>query len=283
MATKTIKDFETKHGGTRIAQLETALKQTAGRRKKIVLESQRPDNTLAFGIIGDTHLGSLYEAKDALQAMYGIFKSEGIKDVLHGGDLIDGIRVYRGQEYEIHSHGWAAQRDHFVKVAPRVPGITTHFITGNHDGSMKTAAGVDVGGELADRRPDWHFCGEDYADIEFVTGNGRKFRVSMIHPGGGSSYAISYRAQKIAEQMEGGTKPNLLCIAHFHKADFLPAYRNIAILQCGTFQRQTPFMVRGGLSAHVGGWIVRVTVHPKESMANTIRAEFTAFYRQSEK
>jgi hypothetical protein len=34
-------------------------------------------NTLAFGVIGDTHLGSLYEAKDELAAMYEQFKRVG--------------------------------------------------------------------------------------------------------------------------------------------------------------------------------------------------------------
>lgn len=266
-----------------IIALETALKQASARRKKIVLESSIPGNTLLFGVVGDPHCGSTYEAVPEMQAMYERFASEGVKDVLCAGDLVDGINMYRTQPYEIHAHGWAAQRDHFVKIAPRVEGITTHFITGNHDASMKAAAGVDVGGEIAERRRDWHFCGEDAATVEFITGNGRRFRVSLIHPGGGSAYAISYRAQKIVEQLEGGTKPNMMCIGHFHKADFLPSYRNVAVLQTGTFQWQTPFMVRQGLSAMVGGWTVRVTMHPRESMANSIRAEFTAFYRQTDK
>ena len=84
--------------------------------------------------------------------------------------------------------------------------------------------------------------------------------MQLIHPGGGSSYALSYRPQKIVESLEGGTKPDMLAIGHYHKADYIPSYRNVATLQVGTFQRQTPFMSRQGLAAHVGGWIVDVTV-----------------------
>jgi predicted phosphodiesterase len=277
---KTLKDFEDKHGGTRIAALEGALEATAQKRTPITLEVPGKDNTIWFGVIGDTHYGSLYECKDELAAMYRAFKAAGVKNVLHAGDLIDGHRVYRGQEFELHRHGWAEQRDHFVKHAPKESGITTYFITGNHDASMKKAAGMDVGAELADRRKDWHFCGEDYAAIDFVTGNGRKFKVAMIHPSGGSAYALSYRPQKIAEQIEGGSKPNLLAVGHYHKAEFMPSYRNIAVLQVGCFQRQTPFMVTKGLAAHVGGWIVRVTVQSKNALSNSIQAEFVAFYRQ---
>jgi hypothetical protein len=275
---KSIGDFEVKYGGSRIAELEAALKQQAQARHPINLEIASADNTLVFGVIGDTHLGSRFEALDPLQALYGAFNAAGVKDVLHVGDVIDGHKVYHGQEFELHAHGWAAQRDWFVKHAPKIDGITTHFVTGNHDASMKKAAGVDVGPELADRRPDWNFLGEDYATVLFTTGNGRKFRVGLMHPSGGAAYSLSYRPQKIAEQIEGGGKPNLLCIGHYHKAEFMPSYRNIAVVQVGCCQWQTPFMVTKGLAAHVGGWIIRVTVQDDRRLSNSINAEFTAFY-----
>jgi hypothetical protein len=46
-------------------------------------------------------------------------------------------------------------------------------------------------------------------------------------------------------------------------------------LQSGTFQKQTPFMARQGLAAHVGGWIVEVSVAEN---IKTYKAEFIAFY-----
>ena len=67
----------------------------------------------------------------------------------------------------------------------------------------------------------------------------------------------------------------MLAIAHYHKADFMPAYRNVAAIQTGTFQNQTPFMARQGLAAHIGGWIVSVRVGKGY---NAVSAEFIAFY-----
>jgi hypothetical protein len=157
-----------------------------------------------------------------------------------------------------------------IQLAP----LPTHFITGNHDASFKQAAGVHVGRVIEAARPGWKFLGEEQARVEWQTPAG-KFSLMLIHPGGGSSYALSYRPQKIIESLEGGSKPDMLAIGHYHKAEFMPAYRNIAVLQGGTFQKQTPFMARGGLAAHVGGWIVSVTVGKTH---NTISAQFVAFY-----
>lgn len=275
---KTLADFEEKHGGSRIRELEKALTDQAASRHRIAMEIPCDKNSLAFGVIGDTHYGSLYEAKDECQAMYERFAAEGITTVLHAGDVLDGHQVYRGQEFELHSHGWAKQRDWFARHAPRVKGITTYFIVGNHDTSLKKAAGIDVASELADRRDDWKPLGEDYATIEFKTPNKRSLRVALVHPSGGSAYALSYRPQKIVEQIEGGTKPHLLCIGHYHKAEMIPSYRNVTTIQVGCFQFQTPFMVTKGLAAHVGGWIIRVTLQPDKIPARSIQAEFQAFF-----
>jgi hypothetical protein len=275
---RTLKDFEVEHGSGRIAQLEGALKAQAQARRRIALELPCDGNSLQFGVIGDTHFGSLYEAKDQLDAFYRRCADEGIKDVLHAGDVIDGHQMYRGQEFEIHAHGWAQQRDWFAKTAPRVKGITTHFISGNHDASLKKAAGIDVGAELSHVRPDWRCLGEDSADIVFRTKCGRPYRVALLHPAGGSAYSLSYRPQKITEAIDGGQKPNMLLIGHYHKAEWMPSYRNVSVLQSGTFQFQTPFMVAKGLAAHVGGWIVRVAVQEDKKLSSSVRAEFVAFY-----
>jgi len=272
---QTLSEFETKHGGGRIKELQATVDALARKRRPVALNVPTQGNSIRFGLIGDRHNGSLYEAKDQLTAFYGRCQAEGVTTVLDAGDILDGHRLYAGQEFELHALGWAKQRDWFAQVAPRVDGITTYFITGNHDASLKKIAGIDVGRELEHVRPDYHFVGEDVGTVALQTADGRKYTVMLLHPDGGSSYAISYRPQKIVEQLEGGRKPDMVAVGNFHKADFLPAYRNVAVVQVGCFQWQTPFMVRKGLAAHVGGWIVRVT--PGE-FNNAVAAEFISFY-----
>jgi hypothetical protein len=82
-------------------------------------------------------------------------------------------------------------------------------------------------------------------------------------------------SQKIVEGLAGGYKPHLLVVGHYHKAELLPRIRNVAALQAGTFQMQTPFMARKGAEAHVGGWIVEFELG---ELCNRVKTEFVSFF-----
>ena len=241
---------------------------------KVPIRSEK--NVLRFGLTGDIHIGSLYQRIDALRLFYEQLAAEDIDTVLNTGDVTDGWKVYRGQEFELHPNGrsWPDQRDMFAESVPRIDGMKTIFITGNHDSSFKNLVGMIVGDELQRIRSDWKFIGQDVGDVDLES-NGGRFRVRLFHPGGGTAYALSYRIQKIIESLAGGEKPDLLAIGHYHKAEFIPAYRNIAAIQTGAFQSQTPFMVRMASQAHVGGWIVEATLGG--SLTSRIKAEFISF------
>ncbi len=274
---KTLDQFEQQFGGSRIRELQKQIRSIAEQRRTINIEIPSEENTIRFAAIGDTHYGSLYEAKDEMQAFYEMLKRRGVDIVFHTGDVVDGHAIYKGQEFELHKLGWAKQAEWFAKVAPQMDGITTYFITGNHDESFKKIAGVDIGAAIEQIRPDWQFLGESVGRITLQSGVGTEVDIMLLHPDGGTSYALSYRPQKIVEQIEGGTKPDILLIGHFHKAEWMPAYRNVCAIQTGTFQWQTPFMVRKGSAAHVGGWIIEVTPGVDQ---NIFRAEFCPFYNR---
>lgn len=263
---------------TEAAGLKRALDHVFDRRKVVEVEMPSDNNVLKFGVIGDTHFGSICEQLGFLDAYYRTCEASGVSQVFHTGDVLDGWKVYKGQEFEQHARGWAEQKAWFIEHAPRITGITTSFITGNHDGSLKKLVGLDVGPELSHVRPDWRFLGEDICKVDLKTKSGRRWRLMLVHPSGGTAYAVSYRLQKLIESLEGGDKPNLVCVGHFHKAEQLPNYRNVCGLQSGTFQSQTPFMATKGLSANMGGWIVEVQVGSEKTQSNRIRAEFIAYY-----
>lgn len=150
------------------------------------------ENTLIVGVVSDTHLGSSCERLDALKKFYGYCRELKIKTVLHAGDVTCGDHVYPGQEYEVIKHGYDEQRDHVIKNYPYIKGITTYFITGNHDASFKKRAGATIGDDIALARKDMKFLGEDYADIVLTTDGGFKYKVALVHPDGGTAYSLCF-------------------------------------------------------------------------------------------
>lgn len=82
-------------------------------------------------------------------------------------------------------------------------------------------------------------------------------KIRLTHPSGGTAYALSYRGQKMAEQIQSGKKPDILVIGHFHRMVYF-FYRNIHILEPGTFQSQTEYQMRKAINPAIGGWICEI-------------------------
>lgn len=263
----------------KLRALQESIEQVAKRQRKYVLPVS--GDTLRLAVISDTHIGSLYHRADALAAFYREAERQKVDAVVCAGDVLAGWKVYRGQEFELRDRGLDEQLQRLAMEWPQV-GLRTLFITGNHEASIKNAVGVSVGNAISGMRKDLEFLGEDQATVELKTQGGATVRVMLIHPGGGTAYALSYKVQKLVESLAGGKKPHLLCVGHYHKAEFIPAYRNVAIVQAGTFESQTPFMARQGISAHVGGWIVEMHPGTDKGLCGRIRAEFIPFYEPGE-
>lgn len=213
----------------------------------------KPGQTVRFAVVSDTHINSKYTQLTYLHDFYERCKEAGIKHVYNVGDISDGENMRVGHNYELYKIAADEQVDEIVKVYPHVEGIKTHFITGNHDASTMKHCGFDIGHAIAAHRPDMEYLGRDTALIHLTP----NCTMQLLHPWDGGSYALSYRPQKIVEAMDGGTKPNLLFIGHYHKALWME-YRNIAVFLAGCFQGQTPFQRGKGLSRNMGGWIVEI-------------------------
>ena len=240
--------------------------------KRVIIQNQEPnlhraawDGTteVRFGLIGDTHIGSKYTQFTHLHNFYDILTSEGVTDVYHAGDVTEGLKMRVGHEYELYEISADEMRDDVVKNYPKRDGITTHFITGNHDASLYKQVGYDIGPAIATARPDMSYLGRDCALVNLTP----KCTLELRHPWDGTAYALSYKPQKMIEAMESDSKPNILAIGHYHKAEYL-FYRNVHAFQTGCFQSQTPFTRGKGISVHIGGWIITVKVDE----TGTIRA-----------
>ncbi len=232
--------------------------------KRIAIQNQEPthhkvkwDGTqvLKFAIMGDTQFGSKYAQITYLHDFYELCKREGIENVYHTGDITDGLKMRVGHEYELYEVSADEMRDDVVKNYPKIDGITTHFITGNHDASIYKHVGYDIGQAIANLRPDMKYLGRDCAVVNLTP----ECTLELRHPWDGTAYAISYKMQKMIEAMESDSKPNILAVGHYHKAEYI-FYRNVHALQTGCFQGQTPFTRGKGISVHMGGWLVTIYV-----------------------
>lgn len=230
------------------------------------------DKIVKVGLMGDTQFNSKYVQITYLNKFYDICESEGIKTVYHTGDIDDGEEMRMGHKYECYTQGADDHIKEIVKNYPYRKGITTKFITGNHDHSMIKRCGLDIGNQIAEKREDMIYLGQSDALINLTP----NCTLELRHPIDGTAYAISYKIQKMIEAMSGGEKPNILAVGHYHKAEYL-FYRNVHAIQTGCFQAQTSWERGKQISIMLGGWIIEAHVN-SEGHITRFKQEFIPFY-----
>jgi len=229
------------------------------------------------GVVSDTHLCSKEQQLTFLHDAYAYFEREGIDLVLHPGDLHAGNgKVYRGQIYDMFIHGFDERVEYVIEYYPRVEGVTTKLIAGNHDLADLKESGHDFCRAVCDRRPDLHYLGQRGA---YVIVHGVRFY--LMHPDGGVPYARSYRLQKVIEQFAPEAKPNVLLMGHLHVVDVLPKYRNVTGLICGCFEAQTSYLKAKGLNPEIGFWVLDVTAN--DQGIASVKIEWFPVYVPKEK
>ena len=253
------------------------------KKKQIVLQNQEPKvfpsfwggtKKIKFGLISDTHIGSKYWQPTALFNFYEVCASEGVEQILHAGDITEGLKMRPGHEYEVYISSADELVDHVLKVYPRCSnGAPTRFITGNHDASIYKHIGYDIGRAISEKRSDMEYLGRDCAIVELTP----NCRIELRHPWDGYAYAISYKPQKAIEAMEADSKPNILAIAHYHKAEYL-FHRNVHCFQTACYQGQTPFTRGKNLFIHMGGWIIEADITSEGTVVD-IQPRFIPVYK----
>jgi hypothetical protein len=227
----------------------------------------RPDNTYSFGVASDQHLCSRYAREDVLNDLYDSFQRAGLDRVFNAGNWIDGED--EKNRFDLEVHGLEPQVKYLCDKYPKRDGLKTYAVWGeDHEGWYSRREAIDVGrfteGHMRNAgREDWIDLGFVEARVDLVNANtGARSTLVVMHPGGGSSYAYSYRPQKIVESLSGGEKPSVLIIGHYHKLS-CNIIRNVWTIQAGCTEDQTVFMRKKGLEAHVGGHLITLEQDPK--------------------
>ena len=248
---------------------------------RLVLKPKdRGDGWTVFGFITDKHFCNSHARLDVVNAAYDRFAAEGVTDVFDGGNWIDGEARFNKQEL-LH-FGIDSQLDYAIEVSPQKKGLTTHFVSGDdHEGWYAQRERINIGKyfELKAKqagREDLKFIGHVEADIELKAKGGSTV-MRVMHPGGGSSYAFSYAPQKLVESFQGGEKPSILLIGHYHKFDHCYP-REVHVISGGCAVDQTMFMRKNKIAAHVGYSLIKVKQDQSHGHVTAVSVEWCPFY-----
>lgn len=239
------------HNGLSDGELKAIL--VSARHKPNKPRSHKPKRTKRIKIlaIADTHIGEK-KFKDELFTK-AVADSKEVDVVLHAGDHLEGMSGRPGHIYELRHVGYQAQKTEAVNLYSAI-NKPIYGIDGNHDQwfKQKNNAGVVVGEELEVSLKNYTHLGEWEGDFHVDN-----LWIKLFHANDGTSYANSYKGQKLVESLTGGEKPNIILQGHYHKMLY-QFTRNVHLFDCGTICGQTRFMRGKKLAAHMGYWILDI-------------------------
>lgn len=209
---------------------------------------------VTIGFCTDTHIGESSFSDALWIAFLEECKTQGVDMIFHAGDVHEGMSNRPDQVYHLTDLGVSAQMDHAERLF-RMTNIPIKAIDGNHDRWGIKSNGLFMVKDLAARMPDHvEFLGCDSGEVVI---NGTRWM--LWHGEDGSSYATSYRIQKLIEAFTGGDKPNVLLCGHTHKQGFF-FERNVHAVSGGALSYQSAWMKSTKKQCHTGFWIIRATI-----------------------
>lgn len=210
---------------------------------------------LKIGYLTDTHIGHMKFSEDRLMQAFEEFRKERVDFIVHAGDVTEGMSHRPGHIYELDHLGYDAQKEYAIKLFSQWTDTDIYAIDGNHDRWFIKSNGAIIVKDIDRALENFHFIGHDEGDISL----GGKTTLKLWHGEDGSSYALSYRLQKIVESLSGGEKPGLMICGHTHK--YVKIFeRNINVISGGCIEAQTSWMRGKRIAAHTGFGIVDVWV-----------------------
>lgn len=208
---------------------------------------------VSIGFCTDTHIGEVSFNDSLWYSFIDECQREKVSLIAHAGDLIDGMSNRPDQVYHLTDIGFSAQMQHAEKLLDYSP-IPIVAISGNHDRYAVKSGGLFVLPDLAGRVKNMTYLGSDVGNFNV---NGTDWM--LWHGEDGSSYATSYRVQKIVESFTGGEKPHVLLCGHTHKQVYI-FERNVHCVSGGALSYQSSWMKSTRKACHTGFHIIKARI-----------------------
>jgi predicted phosphodiesterase len=209
--------------------------------------------------ISDTHIGSIYFIEKYFLQMIKECKQEAVELLFVTGDVTEGMSGRDGHIYELSQIGFDAQRKYAIDLFSQWD-KDIKFISGNHDRwyLKRGNIGANIVNDIANACKHGEFLGHDEGDMSLKG----KVIVRGFHGEDGSSYAYSYRIQKIVESFSVGEKPKVLLTGHDHK-NITAFPRGVFAIGSGALSIQSRWMRSKKIENHCGFRIIDIWVNDK--------------------
>jgi len=209
-----------------------------------------------FGVVSDTHFGSNRTNMTVLSKAYEHFANEGIKHVLHVGNILAGRGTGKHAEADRVSRDLETQLDLFLHHYPEEE-ITTYFILGDADCTY-AKQNTNPAMTITNERPDFVYLGNIEADLIFHPKGKKPFRLRLYNEKLVYSYGVSYHAQRKLENLAGGDRPNIWLIGGTQQV-WSSRYQGVEIRKLPGMQHQTLQMRDRAYPCNVGFNVVSIT------------------------
>ena len=214
-----------------------------------------------FALISDNHFGGKQAQPWFVREVFQEAERRGCSAIFDCGDDLDGSpKMHAGFVFELVLRSAQEQVDFTAEVLGESQ-VPIYGVGGNHPGSWFKDSGINTSRMLAERL-------DNYTDLGPIEGwvagpNDDPNFMLLHHPGDGTSYAISYKPQKLAEYLvtENRRVPTGFCaIGHYHKRGWFTGPNGAMFMMvpatCGT----TSFMLAKKLVNESGAYFIEFSI-----------------------
>ena len=221
------------------------------------------DNKLKLLLVSDSRMGSIFSQPSILNELYLLAEQEGIKHVIHLGNLTEGLYKMSNKMFDsLFVTDTYSQARYVIDNYPYIEGIKTYFITGSKDQTHLKEKKINIGKKISSGRTDMIYLGNgrctlyiDNIEMLLLNSNQRK------------TYTQSYRAQKLIDALRSEDKPNFLIYGGLLQCEQYP-YRDVEVLSIPSTCASTWEMEEKAFSNTIGGVILELEIDKKGNLKN---------------
>lgn len=221
-------------------------------------------HTIEICLVSDLHYASVFDRVDIMEKIYEECEKRGIDSIFCSGDVTDGYYPKR-PNYQKNQRvvGYDATLEYVLNVHPYSRYIKFYTIAGNHDKTFKQSDNKNICEEIAKKRSDIIYLGEDQADVRI----GNMF-LHIYHGYGKNNKSLMDRIHAYYKKIQENA-PDLLQMGHIHHS-FFDVINGTYAFQTAALTDQEPHFDEHNWGCERSCWFVKVSF---DEFGNVINVE----------